>query len=160
MTARSGLGFDIHPLVDGRPLVLAGVTVSSDRGPSGHSDGDPLTHAVIDALLGGAGLGDIGTHFPSTSEAYRDAEGPTLMREAISLVAQAGWQVSYVDATIMVERTSLSPSIQQVRLSLAASMDVRIDQVNLKAKTTDGLGAIGRGEGIAALAIATLEPIQ
>ena len=160
MTARSGLGFDIHPLVEGRPLVLAGVTVPSDMGPSGHSDGDPLTHAVIDAILGGAGLGDIGAHFPSTDNAYRDAAGPDLMREAVSLVTTAGWQVSYVDATIMAERPALSPFIQQVGRSLAASMNVRADQVNLKAKTTDGLGAIGRGEGIAAMAIATVEPVQ
>ena len=160
MTARSGLGFDVHALAPGRPLVLAGVTVPSDKGPAGHSDGDPLTHAVIDALFGGAGLGDIGTHFPSTDARYKDATGPDLMREAMALVAKAGWRVSYVDATIMAERPALSSSIQQVRRGLAASMNVRADQVNVKAKTTDGLGTIGRGEGIAALAIATLEPAQ
>lgn len=160
MTTRSGIGFDVHPLVEGRPLVLGGVKVPFDRGLSGHSDGDALIHAVIDALLGGAGLGDIGTHFPSSDPKYEGVAGSTLLQQTLRLLAGGGWRTSYVDATILAERPILSPFIDEMAHSLATSLGVDRQQVNLKAKTTDGLGFLGRGEGVAALAIATLEPAE
>ena len=158
MSGRSGIGFDVHPLVDGRPLVLGGVTVPHDRGLSGHSDGDVLTHAVIDSLLGGAGLRDIGAHFPSDDPQYEGVESMSLLRTTGRLLSDHGWRATYVDATILAERPVLRPFVGQIEQSLSASLGVEQDSVNVKAKTTDGLGFTGRGEGIAALSIATLEP--
>lgn len=158
MTTRSGIGFDVHPLVEGRPLVLGGITVPFDRGLQGHSDGDVLVHAVIDAVLGGAGLGDIGTHFPSDDERYRDVASTTLLRRTIRLAMEAGWQATYVDATILAELPRLSPMIDRISQNLANGLGIGPDSVNLKATTTDGLGFVGRGEGIASLAVATLQP--
>ena len=160
MTTRSGIGFDVHPLVEGRPLVLGGVTVPFDRGLAGHSDGDVLTHAVIDALLGGAGLGDIGTHFPSDDPNYEGVASTGLLRQTARLVRERGWRPAYLDATIIAERPRLTPFIDQMARSLADSLDTDRDSVNLKAKTSDGLGFVGRGEGIAALAVATLEQAE
>ena len=157
MTSRAGFGFDVHPLAEGRPLVLGGVTVPFEKGLAGHSDADVLVHAVIDALLGGAGLGDIGTHFPSSDERYRGADSTCLLRRTVEMLEENGWLARYVDATILAERPVLSPYMGRIRQGLAGSLGVDIDQVNVKAKTTDSLGAIGRGEGIAALAIATIE---
>ena len=157
MTTRSGIGFDVHPLVPGRPLVLGGVTIPFDRGLSGHSDGDVLVHAVIDALLGGAGLGDIGAHFPSTDESLKGIESGELLRRTLLLLDEGRWRPVYVDATILAERPALSPFMDRMRQSLGAFLDAGRDSINLKAKTTDGLGLVGRGEGIAALAVATLE---
>ena len=158
MTTRTGIGFDVHPLVDGRPLVLGGVSVPFHKGLSGHSDGDVLIHAVIDAILGGAGLGDIGTHFPSSDPQYRGIASTALLVDTVRMVAARGWRASYVDATIIAERPLLGPFISKIQRSLACSIGEGADSVNLKAKTTDGLGFTGRGEGIAALAVATLEP--
>ena len=160
MTTRSGIGFDVHPLVEGRPLVLGGVVVPFDRGLSGHSDGDVLVHAVIDALLGGAGLGDIGTHCPSADPRYEGIDSLLLLRETVELLDDAGWRATYVDATILAERPVLSPFVGQMAGSLAACLKLESDGVNVKAKTTDGLGFTGRGEGIAALCVATLGPIE
>ena len=160
MTTRSGIGYDVHPLVEGRPLVLGGVTVPFDRGLLGHSDGDVLTHAIVDAVLGGAGLGDIGRHFPSDDERYRGAVSLTLLAEAVRLAAESGWRVAYVDATIVAESPRLSPILDAASRSLAESLGVTADSVNLKATTTDGLGFAGRGEGIAAMAVATLDRIR
>ena len=157
MTSRSGIGYDVHLLVDERPLVLGGVTVPFEKGLAGHSDGDVLTHAVIDALLGGAGLGDIGAHFPSSHDRYRSAASTGLLRETVGLLAASGWRTAYVDATILAERPVLSPFASRIKQSLAASLQVEPRQVNIKATTTDGLGFTGRGEGIAALAVATVE---
>ena len=144
MPVRSGIGFDVHPLVAGRPLILGGVTVPHNRGLKGHSDGDALTHAVIDAALGGAGLGDIGTHFPSSDARYRGV----------------GWRVTYVDATIIAEEPKLSPYVMQMANTLSVHLGLDAKSVNVKAKTTDGLGFTGRREGIAALAVATLESVE
>jgi 2-C-methyl-D-erythritol 2,4-cyclodiphosphate synthase len=129
-------------------------------GLSGHSDGDVLTHAVIDALLGGAGLGDIGTHFPSDDPQYEGIASTRLLDQTVRLLAAHGWQTSYVDATILAERPVLSPFMDQIKQSLATSLGVDRRLVSIKAKTTDGLGFIGRGEGVAALSIATLEPTE
>ena len=157
MTTRSGIGFDVHPLVEARPFVLGGVAIPFERGLSGHSDGDVLVHAVIDALLGGAGLGDIGTHFPSSDPRYEGVASTALLRQTLTLLEQSGWRPTYVDATILAERPVLKPFTEQIKQGLAASMDLDVGLVNIKAKTTDGLGFLGRGEGAAALAIATLE---
>jgi 2-C-methyl-D-erythritol 2,4-cyclodiphosphate synthase len=157
MTTRSGIGIDVHPLVPGRPLILGGFIVPFEKGLAGHSDGDVLIHAVIDAVLGGAGLGDIGAHFPSSDARYKGIASAKLLREALRLVDEHGWKATYVDATIVAERPMLSPFMAQIKASLAQSLGTGPDGLNLKAKTTDGLGFLGRGEGIAALAVATLE---
>ena len=158
MSGRSGIGFDVHPLVDGRPLVLGGVQVPFELGLAGHSDGDVLVHAVIDALLGGAGLGDIGSHFPSSDPQYEGIASTTLLRETLGLLGGNGWRVAYVDATILAERPVLSPFMDRMARRLATCLGIARGLVNLKASTTDALGFIGRGEGIAALSVATLEP--
>ena len=160
MTARSGSGFDVHPLAEGRPLVLGGVVVPFDKGLSGHSDGDVLTHAIIDALLGGAGLGDIGSHFPSNDPDLEGIESTSLLSRTVAILNAGGWQATYVDATIIAESPKLSPFLPQVRRRLAEALKVSSEKVNVKATTTDGLGFAGRGEGIASLAVATLEPAQ
>jgi len=138
--------------------VLGGVTVPFERGLQGHTDGDVLVHAIIDAVLGGSGLGDIGRHFPSDDERYRGAVSATLLQQAVALARQAGWQATYVDATILAESPRLSPIIDHISRNLAKRLGVDPDSVNLKATTTDGLGLVGRGEGIAAMAVATLHP--
>ncbi|MCI0438472.1 MAG: 2-C-methyl-D-erythritol 2,4-cyclodiphosphate synthase [Chloroflexi bacterium] len=157
MSSRSGLGFDVHPLVEGRPLVLGGVTVPFEKGLSGHSDGDVLTHAIIDALLGAAGLDDIGTHFPSSDERYRGIASTLLLRETVEILTRHRWHATYVDATIIAERPVLRPFMGHIKQTLSAALGLDASSVNLKAKTTDRLGFIGRGEGIASMAIATVE---
>ena len=159
MTVRTGIGFDVHPLVAGRPLVLGGVTVPHFSGPKGHSDGDTLTHAVIDAALGGAGLGDIGAHFPSSDASYEGIDSLVLLERARDLIAASGWRVTYVDATIIAEEPKLSPFVSRMAKKLSARLGLDENSVNVKAKTTDGLGFTGRREGIAALAVATLESV-
>ncbi len=160
MTVRTGIGFDVHPLVSGRPLVLGGVTVPHFSGLKGHSDGDTLTHAVIDALLGGAGLGDIGTHFPSSDTSYEGVDSLVLLERTKDLIAASGWRVTYVDATIIAEEPKLSPFVTRMAKNLSANLGLEASSVNVKAKTTDGLGFTGRREGIAALAVATLESVE
>ncbi len=157
MTTRSGIGFDVHPLVEGRALVLGGVRIPFERGLAGHSDGDALTHAVIDALLGGAALGDIGTHFPPGDAAYAGIASLELLRETMKLLALGSWRAAFVDATIIAERPLLKPHIGSIRRSLAATLALAEGEVSVKATTTDGLGFVGRGEGIGTLAIATIE---
>jgi len=157
VTARTGIGIDVHPLVEGRPLVLGGVTVPFARGLDGHSDGDVLIHAVIDSMLGGAGLGDIGTHFPSSDSKTKGIASAELLKRTVDTLADSGWQTLYVDATILAERPVLRPCMAQIKQSLAALLRLDADSVNVKATTSDGLGFIGRGEGIAALAIATVD---
>ena len=157
MTFRSGIGIDVHPLVDGRALVLGGVTIPFDKGLAGHSDGDVLIHAVIDALLGGAGLGDIGTHFPSSDPRYEGMASTEFLRQTVELLQANRWRTGYVDATILAERPVLRPFMAQIRQNLATLLAVDPGSVNLKATTTDGLGFIGRGDGIASLAVATIE---
>ncbi len=160
MTMRSGIGFDVHPLIASRPLVLGGVTVPHFSGLKGHSDGDTLTHAVIDAALGGAGLGDIGTHFPSSDERYEGVDSIALLRATRELLADSGWRVTYVDATIIAEEPRLNQFVSQMANNLSVALGLDANMVNVKATTTDGLGFTGRREGIAALAVATLESIE
>ncbi|MYB49613.1 MAG: 2-C-methyl-D-erythritol 2,4-cyclodiphosphate synthase [Dehalococcoidia bacterium] len=160
MTVRTGIGFDVHPLVAGRPLVLGGVTIPHFSGLKGHSDGDTLAHAVIDAALGGAGLGDIGTHFPSSEMRYEGVDSMVLLAHTCDLLTSAGWRVTYLDATIIAEEPKLSPYVTRMANNLSVRLGLDANSVNVKAKTTDGLGFTGRREGIAALAVATLESVE
>jgi 2-C-methyl-D-erythritol 2,4-cyclodiphosphate synthase len=154
---RIGHGFDVHPLVAGRRLVIGGVAIPFDRGLGGHSDADVLLHAVTDALLGAAGLGDIGRHFPDTDPAHRGADSRRLLRETVAKVRAAGFAVANVDATIIAEAPRMAPHIPAMVANLATDLGVDVAQVNVKAKTTERLGFTGRGEGIAAEAVALLE---
>jgi len=154
---RSGIGYDIHPLERGRPLVLGGVRIEHEAGLAGHSDGDALAHAIIDALLGAAALGDIGAHFPSEDPRYAGADSLDLLRQAVALVAGAGYRIVNIDATVVAEAPRLAPHIEAMRANLAGALGIASDAVSVKATTADRLGAIGRGEGIAALAIALLD---
>ena len=155
---RIGQGFDLHALVKGRKLILGGVLIPFEKGLEGHSDADVLIHAVCDALLGAAALGDIGRHFPDTDPKYKNADSRTLLREVAKMLRQAEWAVANVDATIIAQAPRISPHIAAMVANLAADLDIRPGQVNVKAKTAERLGAIGRGEGIAAEAIALLVP--
>ena len=150
---------DVHPLVSGRPLVLGGVTIPFEKGVAGHSDGDVLIHAVIDALLGGAGLGDIGAHFPSDDSRYEGISSVTLLELTLDELSRHGWRPQYVDATILAQRPALRPYFGRMRQALAATLGLDLSAVNLKATTTDGLGFVGRGEGIGSLAVATVESL-
>lgn len=154
---RTGIGYDIHALERGRALVLGGVRIAHEAGLAGHSDADVLTHAVIDALLGAAALGDIGTHFPPDDERYRDANSLDLLRQTVALVASAGYRAVNVDATVVAEAPKLSPHIGAMRAALAGALALDIGAVSVKATTADRLGVIGRGEGIAALAVVLLD---
>lgn len=154
---RVGIGFDVHPLVEGRPLILGGVTVPFARGLQGHSDGDVLLHAVIDALLGAAGLGDIGAHFPSSDQSLKGVSSLVLLERTHALLRRHGWLVHNTDATVVAEAPVLRPHIDSMRKEIAVRLGLALGQVSVKAKTTDGLGFTGRGEGMAAYAVATLE---
>ena len=154
---RIGQGFDIHALAAGRKLVIGGVTIPHEKGLAGHSDADVLVHALCDALLGAAGLGDIGRHFSDTDPQYKGADSRTLLREVVKKVRVAGFRVANVDATVIAEAPKLAPHISAMVANLAADLAVGASQVNVKAKTAERLGALGRGEGIAAEAIALLD---
>jgi 2-C-methyl-D-erythritol 2,4-cyclodiphosphate synthase len=157
MSVRSGIGYDSHRFADGRKLILGGVEVTeAERGLTGHSDADVLTHAVIDALLGAAGLGDIGHHFPDSDERWRDADSLVLLREVAGLLAEAGWEIGNVDATVICEAPKLGRHREPMRAALAAAAGVPSEAVNVKFTTNEGMGFVGRSEGIAALATATL----
>ena len=154
---RAGLGFDTHRLEAGRRLVLGGVEIEeSEAGLAGHSDADVLTHAVIDALLGAAGLGDIGQHFPDTDERWRDANSQDLLRAVAQKLADAGYKPANIDTTLACEEPKLSPFRDEMSAHLAEATGLGADAVNVKFTTGEGMGFVGRGEGIAALAIATL----
>ena len=158
MSARAGLGFDSHRLEAGRRLVLGGVEIAgAERGLAGHSDADVLTHAIIDALLGAAGLGDIGQHFPDTDERYRDADSMGLLNQVCAFLEDHGWTIRHVDATVMCERPRLGPHRDEMRRSLAGAIGLPPLEVNVKFTTGEGMGFVGRGEGVAAQAIATVE---
>lgn len=156
MIVASGIGWDSHRLVEGRPLVLGGVTIPYERGLAGHSDADVLTHAVMDALLGAAALGDIGQHFPDTDARFAGADSLVLLREVVAMVAGRGLAVANVDVTVVMERPKMAPHREAIRDSVAAALGVTAEQVNVKASTGEGMGFVGRGEGVAALAVATL----
>ena len=151
---RVGTGFDLHRLVPGRPLVLAGVTLPSDRGPLGHSDGDVLCHSLIDAMLGASGLGDIGRHFPDSDPQWRGAPGLDLLARACGVLRAAGFSVTNVDATVVLEQPKVAPHLDDIRTRLAGVIGLTLDRVSVKAKTSEGVDAVGRGEAIAAHATA------
>ena len=156
---RWGIGFDSHRLEEGRRLVLGGVEVpGAERGLAGWSDADALTHAVIDALLGAATLGDIGVHFPETDVRWRDADSLEMLRSAVALLREAGWAPLNLDATVMCERPRLGPFREAMRERLAAAAGLDPGAVSVKFTTGEGLGFVGRGEGMAALAIAAVQP--
>jgi 2-C-methyl-D-erythritol 2,4-cyclodiphosphate synthase len=152
----TGLGYDCHRFASGRRLILGGVEIEHDRGLAGHSDADVLTHAIIDALLGAAGLGDIGEHFPDTDERYRDADSIGLLRAVIELLDRSGFAVVHVDATVVIERPKLAPVRQLIRARLAEAIGLDVDHMSVKATRGEGMGFVGREEGAAALAIATV----
>jgi 2-C-methyl-D-erythritol 2,4-cyclodiphosphate synthase len=153
---RVGFGFDVHRLVEGRPLILCGIKVPHEKGLLGHSDADVALHALIDALLGAAGLGDIGQHFPDTDEKYRGISSLKLLEETLVKVKKAGFSLGNVDLTIVAQRPRLSPHIPKMRTKLAEALGLPESAVNIKAKTTEGLGFCGREEGIAAYAVVLL----
>jgi 2-C-methyl-D-erythritol 2,4-cyclodiphosphate synthase len=160
VTTRVGIGYDVHafaPAEAGRRLMLGGVEVPHDRGLAGHSDADVLLHAVVDALLGAAALGDIGQHFPSSDPRWHDAPSTDFLVHARALLAQQGWRVGNVDATIVAERPRLAPHVEAMRAHLARQLGCGEGQVSVKSKTTDGLGFAGRQEGIACYAVALIE---
>ena len=151
-----GLGFDVHRLAAGRDLVLGGVEIPAERGLEGHSDADVLAHAVGDAILGALGAGDLGTHFPSSDPRWKDASGERLLGEILTRVEAAGLQVEHVDGTIVAQEPRLAPYREAIEKGLGRMLRIGPSSVNVKLKSTDHLGAIGRGEGIAALAVVTL----
>ena len=159
MSSTSGIGYDCHRLVSGRALIIGGVRIEHDRGLEGHSDADVLTHAVIDALLGAAGLGDIGEHFPDTDAGYKDADSLALLRLTVELLGNAGSTPVHVDVTVVMERPKLGPAKYEIRARLAEALGIDPGHVNVKATRGEGMGFIGREEGVAALAIATVRPI-
>ena len=157
MSVRSGIGYDSHRFAEGRRLILGGVEIAgAERGLSGHSDADVLTHAVIDALLGAAGLGDIGLHFPDTDARWKDADSIALLREVVAQLGGEGWSVGNVDATVICEAPKLGPHRDPMRASLATAIGLEPPAVNVKFTTNEQMGFVGRGEGIAALATATV----
>ena len=152
----TGIGYDSHRLLQGRRLVIGGVEIPGELGLDGHSDADVLTHAVIDAVLGAAGLGDIGEHFPDTDERWRDADSIGLLRAALEMVVAGGLTVVNVDCTVVIEAPKIAPHRQAIRERLAAALGLESGRVNVKASTGERIGFVGRGEGVAALAVATL----
>ncbi len=157
MSASTGIGWDSHRFAEGRRLVLGGVEVPHDRGLAGHSDADVLTHAIIDALLGAAALGDIGQHFPDDDPRFADADSLELLRTVVAFLVAEGFAIVHVDSTVILERPRLGPHRDSIRAALAHALDVELGQVNVKASTAEGMGFVGREEGVAALAVATLE---
>jgi len=157
MSTKSGIGYDSHRFEEGRKLILGGVEIPADRGLAGHSDADVLTHAIIDALLGAAGLGDIGQHFPDTDEQWKDADSMELLNEVCTFLEDHNWVVRHLDATVVCEAPKLGPHRDDIRRSLAERAGIHPRDVNVKFTTNEGMGWVGRGEGMAAMAIATVE---
>lgn len=151
-----GFGYDVHPFAAGRRLVLGGVEIPSNRGLAGHSDADVLLHAIADALLGGAGLDDIGTHFPPSDERWRDADSRDLLAQVGHLLSPR-WRIVHIDATVITERPKIAHYREAIRAAIAETLGIRSDQINIKGKTNEHLGFIGRQEGICAIAVATIE---
>lgn len=156
MQFRVGTGFDVHALVESRSLILAGVQIPYEKGLLGHSDADVALHALMDALLGAAGMGDIGKHFPDTDARFEGADSRRLLRFVVEMLQKEGWQVNNVDVTIIAQRPKLAPFIATMRERVAGDLGVGEDAVNIKATTTEKLGFTGRGEGIAAEAVASI----
>lgn len=156
MDFRIGQGIDVHPFIKGRPLVLGGVTIPFDKGLDGHSDADALTHALIDALLGAAGKGDIGSYFPNTSEQWKNAVSLNLLEIAWRELAAEGWRVGNIDCTLLAEAPKLLSHMGQMKENLASVLCIEVGQIGIKATTTEQLGFVGRGEGVMAFAVALL----
>ncbi|MGH9792838.1 MAG: 2-C-methyl-D-erythritol 2,4-cyclodiphosphate synthase [Candidatus Acidiferrales bacterium] len=154
---RTGIAYDLHRLEAGRKLVLGGIELAFNKGPAGHSDGDVLAHAICDALLGAAGAGDIGTHFPDTDAKWKGASSLLFLEHARKLIDARGLRINHVDAVVIAEKPKLVPHFPAMKETLARALGIQSEQINLKAKTNEGVDAIGRGEAIAAHAIATLE---
>ncbi len=152
----TGLGYDCHRLAEGRRLVLGGVELVHERGLEGHSDADALVHAIIDALLGAAAMGDIGQHFPDTDERFRDADSIDLLRHVVAMLADAGYGVLHVDATVVIERPKLAPARDRIRDRLAEALGIDRAHVSVKATRGEGMGFVGREEGVAVMALATV----
>jgi len=158
-STRIGIGYDIHRLVEGRKLMLGGVDVPFEKGLLGHSDSDVLTHAICDALLGAAALGDIGTHFPDSDPRWAGVSSLEFLARVVELVSQKGYRIGNVDATVMAERPKLMPYIQAMCENLGRVLKIDSDQINIKAKTNEGMESVGRGEAIAAQAVALLTTV-
>ncbi len=156
---RIGEGFDVHALVVGRPLIIGGVTIPFDKGLAGHSDADVLLHAICDALLGAAALGDIGQHFPDSDERHAGADSRALLREVRKLVENSGYAIGNIDSTIIAQQPKMAPYISSMVANIAEDLELEAASVSVKAKTTERLGFAGRGEGIAAKAVALIEPL-
>lgn len=157
---RVGIGYDSHRFAEGRPLILGGVTIPHDKGLSGHSDADAVCHAITDAMLGAAALGDIGTHFPPTDERWKNADSAELLRRANVLLEERAYQVVNVDVTVVCEQPKIGPYVQAMRERIAAVLGIGVKHISVKGKTNEGMGWIGRGEGVATIAtvlIATVE---
>ena len=156
MSVRCGIGYDLHRLAEGRKLIVGGIEVPFEKGPVGHSDGDVVAHAVCDALLGAAGLGDIGTHFPDSDPKWKGADSLIFLDHARKLLDGKGFAIVYVDVVVILERPKLGPHFPKMRETLAKAIGVGVDKIHLKAKTNEGVDAVGRGEAIACHVIATL----
>jgi 2-C-methyl-D-erythritol 2,4-cyclodiphosphate synthase len=156
MSTRCGIGYDLHRLEEGRPLIVGGIELPFDKGPVSHSDGDVLAHAVCDALLGAAGLGDIGTHFPDTDPQWKGANSLVFLEHARKLLDKSGFAIEHIDAVVITEKPKLGPYFPKMREALAKALGVSAEEIHLKAKTNEGVDAIGRGEAIAAHVVATL----
>jgi 2-C-methyl-D-erythritol 2,4-cyclodiphosphate synthase len=154
---RIGMGYDVHPFVKGRRLILGGITIPDHQGLAGHSDADCLVHAICDALLGAISAGDLGRHFPDADPQYKDVESLLLLRKVIEMVEQKGFRITNIDATIVAQAPRLAPYLPQMEDQIAATVGVEKERVNVKATSTEGLGFAGRGEGIAAYAVALVE---
>ena len=159
MNIRIGQGYDVHQLVEGRDLILGGVNIPFEKGLLGHSDADALLHAITDALLGAAGLGDIGSHFPDTAAEFKDADSRVLLREAYQSVQALGWRVVNVDTTVIAQKPKLAPHIPAMRANIAADLGIQTIYVNIKGKTNEKLGYLGRMEAIEAQAAVLLEKV-
>jgi 2-C-methyl-D-erythritol 2,4-cyclodiphosphate synthase len=157
---RTGIGYDVHRFAEGRRLVLGGVEIPHALGLAGHSDADVVLHAITDAVLGAAALGDIGTHFPPSDERWRGADSRVLLRTAAGHVRDAGWQVVNIDVTVIAEAPKINPHVAAMRAELSRCLDLDMGCISLKATTNEGMGFVGRGEGIAAIATAMLAPID
>jgi 2-C-methyl-D-erythritol 2,4-cyclodiphosphate synthase len=156
MSTRCGIGYDLHRLVEGRKLIIGGIEVPFDKGPAGHSDGDVVAHAVCDALLGAAGLGDIGKHFPDTDPKWNGANSLLFLEYARKLLDENKFAIEHIDVVVILERPKLGPHFPKMREALAKSLNVSAEKVHLKAKTNEGVDAVGRGEAIACHVVATL----
>jgi 2-C-methyl-D-erythritol 2,4-cyclodiphosphate synthase len=156
MSTRVGIGYDLHRLEAGRPLVIGGITVPFAKGPVGHSDGDVLAHAMCDALFGAAGLGDIGSHFPDSDPKWKGANSLVFLEHARNLLDKSEFRIEHIDAVVILERPKLGPQFPKMQQALAKSLDITLERIHLKAKTNEGVDSVGRGEAVAAFVVATI----